>query len=294
MKSDYVIGIGGIAVDKFYRTEYFPNIGEKTMMNFEEEIVGGMVPNVLFNLASMGKKTYLIDTFPQDDTKMQIAYDELDKYDVDYSHCIKDPSYNIFETMIINNNKDRAIFIVNPGFPQLFEISDETYKLIENASYVHTVLPFAKQMIGFEKYFDEWVASGVKFVFDMEPGTFASYEEDKKYFDGANILVFNEYGFKQFVGERNEVDVINHFKSSGQTVIITLGKEGAKVISDHQLLRLEGIPTTVIDPTGAGDCFNSVFINELLDGKSIDDAAVHANKKAAEFVSILGPKFKLK
>lgn len=294
MKNKYVIGIGGIAVDKFYRTEYFPNIGEKTMINFEDAIVGGMVPNVLFNLASMGKKTFLIDTFPSDSSKMQIAYDELDKYGVDYSHCPKNDSYNIFETMIVNNSKDRAIFVINPGFPQLFEINNDTYDLFNNATYVHTVLPFAKQMINFEKYFDEWVANGVKFVFDMEPGTFTSYEKDKKYFDNAEILVFNEDGFNHFVDNRSEEKIIDHFKANNQTVIITLGENGARVISDGDMFSLDGIKTTVVDTTGAGDCFNSVFINCLLDGKTTYDAAVEANKKAAEFVSILGPKFKLK
>jgi ribokinase len=57
------------------------------------------------------------------------------------------------------------------------------------------------------------------------------------------------------------------------TVIVTLGREGALVLSDEHDLHIPPMDVSVVDTTGAGDAFCAGLAVALAEGKSIPDAA---------------------
>jgi ribokinase len=57
------------------------------------------------------------------------------------------------------------------------------------------------------------------------------------------------------------------------TVIVTLGRDGALVLSDQHDLHIPSMEVRVVDTTGAGDAFCAGLAVALAEGKSIPDAA---------------------
>jgi len=77
-------------------------------------------------------------------------------------------------------------------------------------------------------------------------------------------------------------------KRGVQTVIITLGKNGALVHSDTTSIHLPAPPVDALDTTAAGDVFNGALATALAENKSMREAAVFANYAAALSVTRLG------
>lgn len=65
-----------------------------------------------------------------------------------------------------------------------------------------------------------------------------------------------------------------------KTVVITLGGEGALVLHNGNMFRVQGVPGSkikVVDTTGAGDAFNSGLAVALAEGKDLVEAVKFAN-----------------
>ena len=73
-----------------------------------------------------------------------------------------------------------------------------------------------------------------------------------------------------------------------QTVIITLGKNGALVHNNTTSIHLPAPPVEAVDTTAAGDVFNGALATALAENKPIREAAVFANHAAALSVTRLG------
>jgi ribokinase len=73
-----------------------------------------------------------------------------------------------------------------------------------------------------------------------------------------------------------------------RTVVATLGRRGAVVVSAEGAARIAGFKAKVIDTTGAGDCFVGALAARLAAGASDTEAARYANAAAACSVERLG------
>jgi ribokinase len=62
-----------------------------------------------------------------------------------------------------------------------------------------------------------------------------------------------------------------------QTVIITLGAQGALIVRPDLVLHVEGVPVDALDTTGAGDAFVAGLAVALAEGKTLEDATRFAN-----------------
>jgi len=71
------------------------------------------------------------------------------------------------------------------------------------------------------------------------------------------------------------------FEMGGDSLIITLGRDGAKVICPSCTEIVSGREVTAVDTVGAGDCFCGVFVASLAAGQPLLDAIRIANHAAA-------------
>ncbi|MDA0194483.1 MAG: ribokinase [Bacteroidetes bacterium] len=71
-------------------------------------------------------------------------------------------------------------------------------------------------------------------------------------------------------------------------VVITMGSQGAYMLSDDDDQMIPGYKVKVVDTTAAGDTFNGALVVGLSEGMSLVDAIRFANKAAAYSVTILG------
>ena len=73
-----------------------------------------------------------------------------------------------------------------------------------------------------------------------------------------------------------------------KAVVLKRGDQGC-IGYDGQTVTLPAHPVTVVDPTGAGDCFCATFVALMEAGHDIGFALRHANAAGALAVSKLGP-----
>lgn len=86
-------------------------------------------------------------------------------------------------------------------------------------------------------------------------------------------------------------DLANRLLDYGmQTVVVTLGKEGALIISDDDVTHVPAIQIDAVDVTGAGDSFNAMLAVGMSRGKSIESAvgdAVYAGAYTATHSGVI-------
>lgn len=77
-------------------------------------------------------------------------------------------------------------------------------------------------------------------------------------------------------------DIIDYYHKLGARVVaLTLGADGVAVSSGAGVSVIVGTRVDAVDATGAGDCFNGIFLANILDGATPEDAALNANIGAA-------------
>jgi sugar/nucleoside kinase (ribokinase family) len=86
-----------------------------------------------------------------------------------------------------------------------------------------------------------------------------------------DILTLNAKEALQLTGDQNLESALDRLAALTSTVIIKLGADGAIAKSKGKRVHMAGIPTNVIDTTGAGDNFDCGFLYGLLHGYALED-----------------------
>jgi len=103
--------------------------------------------------------------------------------------------------------------------------------------------------------------------------------------DLSDILFFNEEEARACFGSLDRA-----ITSSGKLLMITRGKEGARVVQGSHVTDLPAVPVAnVLDPTGAGDTFCGATLAFLLQGDHPLMAARRAMALASESIQHIGP-----
>jgi len=102
-------------------------------------------------------------------------------------------------------------------------------------------------------------------------------------------IIPNETEFKELHGQApTSDDVLKSFRP-GKNSIVTLGSEGAVLITSHgDLSRVSAPKVNAVDTTGAGDAFVGVFAFGLASGKNPEDAMKLGIKVASMSVTRKG------
>ena len=102
-------------------------------------------------------------------------------------------------------------------------------------------------------------------------------------------IIPNETEFKELHGQAPTSDEVLKSFRPGKNSIVTLGSEGAVLItSDGDLTRVSAPTVNAVDTTGAGDAFVGVFAFGLASGKNPEDAMKLGVKVASMSVTRKG------
>lgn len=87
---------------------------------------------------------------------------------------------------------------------------------------------------------------------------------------------------RRLTGLHTPDEIIGFYHSLGARVVaLTLGSAGVAVSTGDAIATLPAFKVNAVDATGAGDCFNGVFLSGLLRGVHPEEAARTANAGAA-------------
>ncbi|HTU59610.1 MAG TPA: PfkB family carbohydrate kinase, partial [Polyangiales bacterium] len=110
--------------------------------------------------------------------------------------------------------------------------------------------------------------------------------------DATNVLIVNELELAFFLGRTPaELDRETAWelaqklqRYAEQSVIVTLGSQGAVLLAGSQRSFVAALAVNAIDTTGAGDAFTGALAAYLVQGCSLTDALGFANAAAAHAV----------
>jgi ribokinase len=107
--------------------------------------------------------------------------------------------------------------------------------------------------------------------------------EARALFDLADVVVVNETELAGYTGaDGGAADLARTLLCRpGQTILVTLGGQGSVAVDAAGIRPLPAPPATVVDTTGAGDCFCGYLAAGLARGSSLDDARRAAHRAAA-------------
>jgi sugar/nucleoside kinase (ribokinase family) len=107
-----------------------------------------------------------------------------------------------------------------------------------------------------------------------------------------DILFANRAELALLVGrDAEDLAVLNAASGLAPTVVMKVGKNGSYCLHRGTVARAQGVPTTVVDTTGAGDAFAAGFLYAHLTGQSPEEASSLGNEVASRVVAVEGCRY---
>ncbi|WP_377191149.1 sugar kinase [Ruegeria meonggei] len=87
---------------------------------------------------------------------------------------------------------------------------------------------------------------------------------------------------RQLTGLHSPEDIINFYHDLGADIVaLSLGADGVSVSEGQGIHTIPGVMVQAVDATGAGDCFNGIFLSAYLKSKDVVKSTELANRGAA-------------
>jgi len=183
---------------------------------------------------------------------------------------------------------ERSIVCVSSNKRPL-ELTEEQREFFLNSSAVYGSLWMGHTIVGAKELLAELKAKGVKIMFDAEPNSWKPDWED--YFACASYVSMNEYSAEKFRGNLSMKEFCKKVFALGvEAIILTLGKDGCRLLTREEDIYIPAYDLKVADTTGCGDTFNATFLASVLTGKGLPEAVKYANAAANMAATVLGPR----
>jgi sugar/nucleoside kinase (ribokinase family) len=289
MKMNYSVFIGDVALDEYYRADYWPTIKDKAHVDALPVVPGGMIANAACVSAALGMNVKFISALNSGSITQYLLKD-LEESGVDTSLVVFDDSLADSKTMIFLVEDEHTIFIPRLGLESI-NITEEQLAVLANADFIYTTpSEIATIKCGDMKskdIIDHCRKNGAKLVYDLDVDYIKDGDQER--FKRLDIAFFNEVGFDSYRGALDYRSAADRLLSYGlELVVVTLAEKGCIVYTQGETINSPGFKVDVVDVTGAGDTFCSSFLFALSLEKGLKYAAEFANAAASICVGKLG------
>ncbi|MGI5888396.1 MAG: carbohydrate kinase family protein [Oscillospiraceae bacterium] len=287
-KKPYVVFLGGACRDKYFDIDSWPDVGDKSNAWHRGDFCGGMIANAACVCAGYGIETYSLD-IKSSSPENRMLFEDLEKNHVHTEKTIiEDGVEDTYCVIYKLPGGEHTLFVVN-GTTHPVDFTEEQMDFLKGAAYVYSPLNPQATFKEPWKAMDELKAAGVKFVFDCE----ASYHFDEavRTIPYGTIVSFNEFSLEVFSEGRSFDEFKKYLFGCGiETIILTLGSHGARLVTRDDDYAVPCYDVEVVDTTGAGDTFNSSFTAAKVMGYPDRKALEFANAAANMSVTVNGPR----
>ena len=275
--------IGSSNIDQFSYVNKFPQEGETIIGESFKTGFGGKGANQAVMAGILGSDVYIISCLGND-IFAESTIDNFKKNKVNTEYIQRaDVSSGVAPIWVDSGGENKIVVI--PGANNEINAEDaiNSIKKIENVSYVvgQAEIPMKVN----DKVFQYSKSNNILTIFNPAPGM----ELEDKFLDNVDWLIPNEYEFEIISGLKlSEENILDFSSKIYSNLIITLGKRGAFLVEDNNLIEF-GAPTVeVADTTGAGDAFVGAFVHGLSENLTPKESIKLAIKKASSSVQRKG------
>ncbi|WP_350343503.1 ribokinase [Proteinivorax tanatarense] len=276
-----VIVVGSINVDLVFKTENHPLPGETVMGKSYCQYNGGKGANQAVAAARLGSSVFMVGAVGNDEYGLSIVKD-LKRDNINTKNIVQKGEATGVAAITLDKKAENSIVVI-PGANHYLEPNDLPEDLISTNDIVLLQLEISIEMV--EQVVKIAKNKGAKVILDPAPVSPLS-ETIYKHLD---IIKPNEGEALKLSQKDNIDDAAQFFLDKGvENVIITLGKNGAKLYSKTTKKIFQGIEVDPVDTTAAGDSFSGALAADLSKGSNLDESIKFAIKVASKTVTKMG------
>ena len=285
----YAVFVGDVALDEYYRADYWPTIQDKAIVRALPAVPGGMIANAACVAAALGLDVKFLAML-NSGAITQLLLADLQKSGVDTSLVVFDDTLPDAKCMIFLVGDEHTVLIPTMGITHI-DITPAQLEVLSQAELIYsTPVEFDLLRCGAMDslaIIDYCRARGAKMVYDLDVDYLQDGADER--FRHLDIAFFNQVGFDRYRGDLAQQDAAARLLAYGlELVVVTLAAQGCIVFTPHETVQVPGLAVAVVDVTGAGDTFCSSFLYARSQGHDIAAAAAFANAAAAICVAGLG------
>jgi ribokinase len=277
-----IVVIGSANMDMIIRTARIPKAGETVLGDNFIQSRGGKGANQAVAAARLGAEVTFVarlgrDPFGQD------AFEAYEKEGIDTNHIVWDEETPSGVALIMIDREGEDIICVAPGANGKLSTDDilKAEAAIKSADCVMLQLEIPIKTVEFAIQ----LASKYHVRVVLNPAPMA--ELPQSLLEKVDVLIPNETEAAALTGDylshpRDLASMLKR-KFDIKNVVVTMGKEGAALSSEHSLSPIEipSFPVESVDVTGAGDAFTGGLAVALARGDQPEDAVRYANAVGA-------------
>lgn len=288
MKNKIVV-IGSSNVDLIMKMDHLPEKGETVTDAVFMQVYGGKGANQAVVAARAGGKVAFVNCVGQDAYTPQMVQNYKND-GIDTRFVFQEENIASGHALIMIDQAGNNIISVAPGANNLLTPSkiDKALSIINEAAMIVMQFEIPEETI---KYvIDLANQKNIPVLWNVAPAR----PFDFSYIPKVNMLVLNEVeaGFLADMPVENEADAEKAaeklVKMGVEKVIITLGSQGAFVLTKDEKVSVPSFKVNAVDTTAAGDTFCGAFAVALVEGKSLKESLRFASAAAAISVTRIG------
>ncbi|MBA2761034.1 MAG: ribokinase [Segetibacter sp.] len=287
--SKKIVVIGSSNTDMVIKAERFPLPGETLLGGTFFMNPGGKGANQAVAAARLGGEVVFIARVGTDIFGSQ-ALQQFNSEGINTQYIVEDPNNPSGVALITVDAKGENTIVVASGANNALSISDinNAEAAINDADILLIQLEIPIEVV--EQVTGIGKTKNLKVILNPAP----AMPLNEKVFRGLYLITPNETEAEILTGisitdNPGIEEAAKILKAKGvQNVIITLGKEGAYVLTDTINSYVPAPKVVSIDSTAAGDVFSGALAVSISEGKELMDAVVFASKAAAISVTKLG------
>lgn len=283
-----LLSVGDFSVDVYAHVPQLPSFGEKLAGEPLGSFGGGVGGNFGAAAARYGTPARVLAAVGAD-AFGQFALEQAQATGADTSHiAIREDEPTTWHFVAVDDRGDKALTLLPTAlfFPRYEWFAPEAFA---DATHMHIAALDVPEAL---RFVHGAVAAGLTVSLDVEPAALRKYprEQVDDLITRCDVLSVNEYSLADLSGLDPAAGarwLKDHYQV--QVVLVTLGEHGAIVVDASGSYRVAATPAErVVDTTGAGDCFNAVFVSEWSAGCDSATAGARASVAAGRSVGALG------
>ena len=268
------------------------NISEK--IDIKKTVSGGSVANSIVALAQNNMKTAFIGKVGIDEVGTAFI-DGLKKEDVFFANAPQSDESETGRCLVMVTPDAQRTMSTYLGISQKLNSDDINEDVISQSkiTYLEGYLwdlddaqVAIKKATKVAKENNKIVAFSVSDVFCIErfKESFLSLINEE-----ADIIFANEEEIKSLLGTSDLDESINIIKDRNKIFAITLGENGAMIINNEEVIKIEPQKIdNLVDTTGAGDLFAAGFLLKYIQGQPLEECGKEGVRFASKVIQIYG------
>lgn len=290
-----IVVFGSCFLDYIGYVESIPKPGETLASQSFAKGFGGKGANQAVMAARLGGNVRMVASVGDDgDGADYIANFERENVDVRFMKRVPQTATGLAMIAVSTANAENSIVICpNAAGRTRAEDFTEVPQILEGAKVLilQNEIPLEASLKALKHAHEK----GIYTVFNTAPAPSAKdIEQLKPFLRYVSMLCPNEHEAALMTGIdvkdfESAVAAARRIQSLGvRDVVITLGKQGACVVTSDKATHVPGVKVKAVDTTGAGDSFVGSLAYFAANGDSLEKAARKANVCAAQSVTRRG------